>query len=68
MTSKLFQLLRKPTLWQRSPEPFWDDEHITKGMLDIHLSRTQVKLKPYVSYWKEVFNGRNYNSCPTRIS
>jgi len=38
MTDKLFQLLQKPTLWQRSPEPFWDDEHISKGMLDAHLN------------------------------
>jgi len=38
MTDKLFQLLQKPNLWQRSPEPFWDDEHISKGMLEAHLN------------------------------
>ncbi len=30
-------LLQKPALWQRSDEPFWDDDHISKGMLDAHL-------------------------------
>ena len=38
MTNKLFHLLKKPTLWQRSTEPFWDDEHISKGMLEAHLN------------------------------
>ena len=38
MTKKLFHLLKKPTLWQRSTEPFWDDEHISKGMLEAHLN------------------------------
>ncbi len=37
MIDKLFCLLNKPTLWQRSAEPFWDDEHISKGMLEAHL-------------------------------
>lgn len=38
MTNKLFSLLQKPALWQRSNEPFWDDEHISKGMLEAHLN------------------------------
>ena len=38
MTDKLFSLLQKPALWQRSAEPFWDDEHISKGMLEAHLN------------------------------
>ena len=38
MIDKLFHLLQKPTLWQRSTEPFWDDEHISKGMLEAHLN------------------------------
>jgi 2-polyprenyl-3-methyl-5-hydroxy-6-metoxy-1,4-benzoquinol methylase len=25
-------------LWQRSDGPFWDDEHISKGMLEAHLN------------------------------
>ena len=37
MINTLFHLLKKPALWQRSTEPFWDDEHISKGMLDSHL-------------------------------
>lgn len=38
MNEKLFSLLKKPTLWKRSNEPFWDDEHISKGMLEAHLN------------------------------
>ena len=38
MIEMLFQLLQKPTLWQRGTEPFWDDEHISKGMLEAHLN------------------------------
>lgn len=36
--TQLFSLLQKPALWQRSCEPFWDDEHISKGMLEAHLN------------------------------
>lgn len=32
MINKLLSLLQKPTLWQRSLENFWDDEHISKGL------------------------------------
>lgn len=35
---KLFQMLQKAALWQRSREPFWDDEHISKGMFEAHLN------------------------------
>ncbi len=28
----------RPKLWQRSKLPFWDDEHISKGMLEAHLN------------------------------
>jgi SAM-dependent methyltransferase len=38
MINMLFRLLNKPLLWQRSTEPFWDDEHISKGMLEAHLN------------------------------
>ena len=38
MINDLFRLLQKPALWQRSIEPFWDDEHISKGMLEAHLN------------------------------
>lgn len=37
MVNKLFSLLQKPALWQRSTEPFWEDEHISKEMLKAHL-------------------------------
>ena len=35
MIDKLFHLLQKPTLWQRSTEPFWDDEHINISLLEL---------------------------------
>lgn len=38
MIDKLFSLLQKPALWQRSSEPFWDDVHISKQMLEAHLN------------------------------
>jgi SAM-dependent methyltransferase len=38
MYNNLLDLLKKPALWQRSSEPFWDDEHISKGMLEAHLN------------------------------
>jgi len=38
MFNKLLHLLQKPALWQRSAEPFWDDEYISKGMLEAHLN------------------------------
>ena len=38
MFDKLISLLERPVLWQRSTEPFWDDEHISKGMLEAHLN------------------------------
>lgn len=37
MEKELFSLVKMPSLWQRSSEPFWDDEHISKGMLQAHL-------------------------------
>lgn len=38
MIEKMFALLKKPLLWQRSSEPFWDHEHISKGLLEAHLN------------------------------
>jgi SAM-dependent methyltransferase len=38
MNDTLLLHLKKPELWQRSNEPFWDDEHISKGMLEAHLN------------------------------
>ena len=35
----LFSILQPPELWQRSSEKFWDDEHISLGMLNAHLNR-----------------------------
>lgn len=38
MYEELFKLIKKPSLWQRSSEPFWDDAHISKMMLESHLN------------------------------
>ena len=38
MFDQLLYLIQKPALWQRSIEPFWDDEHILKGMIEAHLN------------------------------
>lgn len=38
MLDQLFSLVQKPSLWQRNSEPFWDDEHISKKMLEAHLN------------------------------
>lgn len=38
MYDNLSNILRKPVLWQRSAKPFWDNEHISKGMLEAHLN------------------------------
>lgn len=38
MINHLFSFVQKPALWQRSSEPFWDDEHISKQMLKAHLN------------------------------
>lgn len=37
MVNGLFSRLEKPALWERSDEPFWDDDHISEQMLKIHL-------------------------------
>ncbi len=37
MYNKILSGTQKPKLWQRSKEEFWDDEHISKSMLEMHL-------------------------------
>lgn len=37
MYKNLLSVLKKPALWERSEAAFWDDEHISKGMLEAHL-------------------------------
>lgn len=36
--TSLFPQLHAPTLYEQSTIPFWEDEHISKGMLDAHLN------------------------------
>lgn len=38
MYNKLSTLLQKPKLYEKTAEPFWNDPHISKGMLEAHLS------------------------------
>lgn len=38
MYQQLSSILKRPMLWERSEAPFWDDEHISKQMLDAHLN------------------------------
>jgi SAM-dependent methyltransferase len=40
MLNKLENYLRKPALYSESTSKFWDDEHISKGMLEAHLNPT----------------------------
>lgn len=35
--SPLFKQIKTPSLYEKSSAPFWDDEHISKGMLEAHL-------------------------------
>lgn len=37
MKKELLRCLTKPELYTKSTEKFWDDEHISKGMLQAHL-------------------------------
>jgi 2-polyprenyl-3-methyl-5-hydroxy-6-metoxy-1,4-benzoquinol methylase len=35
---ELLNLCKRPVLWERSGQQMWDDEHISKGMLEAHLN------------------------------
>ncbi|WP_026476811.1 class I SAM-dependent methyltransferase [Alkaliphilus transvaalensis] len=37
MLKELFKYLKKPAIYAQSTSEFWDDEHISKGMLEAHL-------------------------------
>lgn len=38
MDNNLISLLKKPALYERTVEKFWNDPHISKGMLEAHLN------------------------------
>jgi ubiquinone/menaquinone biosynthesis C-methylase UbiE len=38
MINNIFDYLKKPALYAESTAKFWDDEHISKGMLEAHLN------------------------------
>ena len=39
----LFKYARKPKIFEQSNAPFWDYEHISKGMLEAHCSSSMDK-------------------------
>ena len=41
MLNKIQSYMTRPALYARSTSKFWDDEHISKGMLESHLEPTQ---------------------------
>ncbi len=45
--------MKKPALWQRSDEPFWNDEHISKQMLKFHLSQDSEAASRKTGYIEE---------------
>ncbi len=47
MFKNLSSLLKKPALYERTPEKFWNDPHISKGMLEAHLN-PQAHYVPYL--------------------
>jgi len=38
MNDKILNLSKKPEIYKNSTSKFWDDEHISKGMLEAHLN------------------------------
>lgn len=38
MYKKLLNYLNRPAIYENSSAKFWDDEHISKGMLEAHLN------------------------------
>jgi ubiquinone/menaquinone biosynthesis C-methylase UbiE len=38
MIKNIYKSFERPSLWQKSSGPFWDDEHIAKQMLKAHLN------------------------------
>lgn len=38
MLNKMFEYLKKPKLYAESSAKFWDDEHISKGLMEAHLN------------------------------
>lgn len=38
MLLSLFRQIKPPSLYEKSANPFWDDDHISKGMLAAHLN------------------------------
>lgn len=67
MLDKIFQYLKKPDLYAESTAKFWDDEHISKGMLKAHLdpaleaaSRKHCFIDSSVEWISELVPCKNY--------
>jgi SAM-dependent methyltransferase len=67
MLNNIFEYLKKPALYEESTSKFWDDEHISKGMLEAHLnpnweaaSRKHDFIESSVTWIKEAFPCENY--------
>ena len=67
MLDKIFQYLKKPDLYSESTAKFWDDEHISKGMLKAHLdpaleaaSRRHSFIDSSVEWISELVPCKNY--------
>jgi ubiquinone/menaquinone biosynthesis C-methylase UbiE len=68
MINKLFDYLKKPSLYAESTAKFWDDEHISKGMLEAHLepdleaaSRKHTFINDSVEWINMAFPCNKYN-------
>lgn len=67
MLDKIFQYLKRPKLYEESTAKFWDDEHISKGMLKAHLdpdleaaSREHCFIDSSVEWISELVPCKNY--------
>ncbi len=47
MLENLFAFMHKPELYQASTSKLWDDEHISKKMLESHLDEWDAATRPH---------------------
>lgn len=67
MINEIFKYLKKPELYAESNSKFWDDEHISKGMLEAHLdpncdasSRNHVFIDNSVQWISEIAPSKKF--------
>lgn len=68
MLDKIVEYLKKPELYAESTSKFWDDEHISKGMMEAHLnpdleaaSRKHAFIDNSVEWISKIAPSKNYN-------